>query len=180
MCQHAILLENLISIRICQGSRVTYQGKATPGWRLQRHIRLDVILQDHSFSRQYIYAQRLAITAIYVIVIGNCNRLRVINIRNNNGSEVQSHRYNIRGGLEQLFFESAIAIPELEGSTYAIAISQLFKEMLLRNRNSEIAIFSEVRNLRASIPQFSAFFLHMEWLEINIFTTRYFLLWRGF
>jgi hypothetical protein len=38
----------------------------------------------------------------------------------------------------QLFFESAIAIPQLEGSISAIAIPQLFIEMLLRNRNSAI------------------------------------------
>jgi hypothetical protein len=38
--------------------------------------------------------------------------------------------------------ESAIAIPQLEGGTSAIAIPQLFKEMMLRNRNSAIAIFS--------------------------------------
>jgi hypothetical protein len=36
------------------------------------------------------------------------------------------------------FFESAIAIPQLEGSTSTIAIPQLSKEMLLRNRNSAI------------------------------------------
>ncbi len=36
--------------------------------------------------------------------------------------------------------------------------SATFKEMLLRNRNSAIAIFSEVHNLRASIPLFSAYF----------------------
>jgi hypothetical protein len=57
------------------------------------------------------------------------------------------------------FVESAIAIPQLEGSTSVIAILQLFKEILLRNCNSAIAIFSEVRNLRASLPQFSAYFL---------------------
>jgi hypothetical protein len=34
-------------------------------------------------------------------------------------------------GHAQLFFESAIAIPQLDGSTSAIAIPQLFKEMLL-------------------------------------------------
>jgi hypothetical protein len=38
-----------------------------------------------------------------------------------------------RGGHAQLFFESAIGIPQLEGSTSAIAIPQLSKEMLLRN-----------------------------------------------
>jgi hypothetical protein len=36
------------------------------------------------------------------------------------------------------FFESAIAIPQLEGSTSAIAIPQLFKEMLFRICNSAI------------------------------------------
>jgi hypothetical protein len=36
------------------------------------------------------------------------------------------------------FFESAIAIPQLEESTSVIAIPQLFKEMLFRNRNSAI------------------------------------------
>ncbi len=42
-------------------------------------------------------------------------------------------RQNITGGHAQLFFESAIAIPQLEGSSSAIAIPQLFKDMLLRN-----------------------------------------------
>ncbi len=55
-----------------------------------------------------------------------------------------------RGGHAQLFFESAIAIPQFEGSTSAIAIPQLFKEMLLRNRNSAIAIFSEARNVKSA------------------------------
>jgi hypothetical protein len=61
----------------------------------------------------------------------------------------------------QLFFEFAIAIPQLEGSNSAIAVPQLFKEMLLRNRNFAIPqshFFSDVRNLRASFPQFSAYF----------------------
>ncbi len=40
-----------------------------------------------------------------------------------------------RGGHAQLFFESAIANPQLAGSTYAITIPQLFKEMLFRNCN---------------------------------------------
>jgi hypothetical protein len=31
-----------------------------------------------------------------------------------------------RGGHRQLFFESAIAIPQLKGNTYAIAIPQLW------------------------------------------------------
>jgi hypothetical protein len=47
-------------------------------------------------------------------------------------------------------------MPQLEGSTSAIAIPQLSKEMLLRN--SAIAICSDVRNLRALFPQFSAYF----------------------
>jgi hypothetical protein len=45
---------------------------------------------------------------------------------------------NHRGGHAQLFFESAIAIPQLEGSSSTIAIPQLLKDMLLRNRNSAI------------------------------------------
>ncbi len=56
-------------------------------------------------------------------------------------------------GTRNFFFESAIAIPQLEGSTSAIVIPQLLKKSF-----SAIAIFSEVRNLRASIPQFSAHF----------------------
>jgi hypothetical protein len=39
------------------------------------------------------------------------------------------------------FFVSAIAIPQLEGSTFAITIPQLSEEMLLRNRNSAIPQF---------------------------------------
>jgi hypothetical protein len=46
---------------------------------------------------------------------------------------------NSSGGHAQLFFESAIAIPQLVESISAIAIPQIFKEMLLqpqlRNRN---------------------------------------------
>jgi hypothetical protein len=38
-----------------------------------------------------------------------------------------------QGWARATFFESAIAIPELDGSTSAIAIPQLLKEMLLRN-----------------------------------------------
>jgi hypothetical protein len=67
----------------------------------------------------------------------------------------------VRGVHQQFFFESAIAIPQLEGNTSAIAIPQLFKEMLLHNRNSafpQSQFFSDVRNLRASFPQFSAYF----------------------
>ncbi len=45
----------------------------------------------------------------------------------------------LRAGHAQ--FESAIAIPQLEGSTSAIAIPQLFKAMLIRNRNSAIPQF---------------------------------------
>jgi hypothetical protein len=54
-------------------------------------------------------------------------------------------------------FESVIAIPQLEGST-----SATFSEMLLRNRNrnSAIAIFSEVHNFNsvASLKKFSHIF----------------------
>ncbi len=47
-----------------------------------------------------------------------------------------------RGGHVQLLFESATAIPQLEENTSLITIPQPFKEMLLRNRNSAIAILS--------------------------------------
>jgi hypothetical protein len=61
------------------------------------------------------------------------------------------------------FFESAIAIPQLEGSSSAIAIPQLFKDMLLRNRNSALPQSQfflksalQVCNLGALILHFSA------------------------
>jgi hypothetical protein len=62
-----------------------------------------------------------------------------------------------RGGHEQLFFESAIAIPQLEGSTSAIAIPQLSKEMLLRNRNSEIPQSQYFLMSTTSSPQLENF-----------------------
>ncbi len=46
---------------------------------------------------------------------------------------------------------SAIAIPQFEGSTSAIAILKLFKEMLLRNCNSATITFSVVRNSKDAI-----------------------------
>jgi hypothetical protein len=74
-------------------------------------------------------------------------------------------------GTRNFFFESAITIPQLEGSTFAIAIQQLegstsaiaIPQLLnvasqLQLRNSAIKIISEVRNLRALLPQFSAYF----------------------
>jgi hypothetical protein len=58
----------------------------------------------------------------------------------------------IRGGHEQLFFESAIAIPQLEESTSAIALPQLLKKCCsatanpqFRNRN-----FLEVHNFKSA------------------------------
>jgi hypothetical protein len=41
-------------------------------------------------------------------------------------------------GTRNFLLESALAIPQLEESTSAIAIPQLFKEMSLRNHNSAI------------------------------------------
>jgi hypothetical protein len=71
----------------------------------------------------------------------------------------------IRGGQAQLIFESAIAIPQLEGSTSAIAIPQLLKKCCsatatpqFRNRNFVWSPQLQVRNLRASLPQFLANF----------------------
>ncbi len=42
----------------------------------------------------------------------------------------------LRGGHGDLFFKSAIEIPQFEGSTSAIAILQLFEDMWLCNSNS--------------------------------------------
>jgi hypothetical protein len=63
----------------------------------------------------------------------------------------------IRGGQAQLFFESAIAIPQLEGSASAIAIPQLFKEMLLRNRNTAIPQSEFFLKSATSSPQLESF-----------------------
>jgi hypothetical protein len=70
-----------------------------------------------------------------------------------------------RGGQAQLIFESTIAIPQLEGSTSAIAIPQLLKKCCsaiatpqFRNRNFFWSPQLQVRNLRASLPQFLAHF----------------------
>jgi hypothetical protein len=57
----------------------------------------------------------------------------------------------------QLFFESAIAILQLEGSTSAIAIPQLFKEMLLRNLNSAIPQSQFFLKSATSSPQLESF-----------------------
>jgi hypothetical protein len=62
-----------------------------------------------------------------------------------------------RGGHAQLFFESSIAIPQLEGSSSAIAIPQLFKHMLLRNRNSAIPQLQFFLKSATSSPQFGSF-----------------------
>ncbi len=70
------------------------------------------------------------------------------------GSHSMSSHFTLgyihRGGQVQLLFESAIAIPQLEGSTSAIAILQPLKILLLKSCNSAIAIFSEVRNFKSA------------------------------
>jgi hypothetical protein len=62
-----------------------------------------------------------------------------------------------RGGHAQLFFESAIAIPQLEGNTSAIAIPQLLKAMLLRNHNSAIPQSQSFLMSATSNPQLENF-----------------------
>ncbi len=64
-----------------------------------------------------------------------------------------------RCGHAQPFLESSNL--QLEGSTSAIAIPQLLK---LLNRNSAILIFSEVHNLRASLPAIFGIFGCGIWL----------------
>jgi hypothetical protein len=63
-------------------------------------------------------------------------------------------------GTCNFFLTPHIAIPQLEGNTSAIAIPQLFKEMCSATANPQFwdCYFFEVRNLRASLPQFSAYF----------------------
>jgi hypothetical protein len=63
-----------------------------------------------------------------------------------------------RGGHAQLFLKSAIATPQLERCTSAIAIPQLFKKMLLRNRNSAIPPSQFFLKSATSSPQFLADF----------------------
>jgi hypothetical protein len=59
----------------------------------------------------------------------------------------------------------------------ATAIPQLFKEMLLRNSTIPQSQFlSNFRNLRASLPQFLAYFWPWSSLKLYIFTGRCFLL----
>jgi hypothetical protein len=74
-----------------------------------------------------------------------------------------------RGGHEQLFFESAIAIPQLEGSTSAIAIPQLLKKCCFatattqfRNRNCFWSPQLQVCNLRSFISALIGIFLAVE------------------
>ncbi len=64
----------------------------------------------------------------------------------------------------QLFFESAIAIPQLEGSTSATFKAVAPQPQL---RNSAIAIFSDDRNLRTLIPQFFANFWPWNLVGVN-------------
>jgi hypothetical protein len=60
-------------------------------------------------------------------------------------------------GTRNFFFESAIAILQLEESTSAIAIPQLFKEMLLRNCNSAIPQSQFFLMFATSGPQLESF-----------------------
>ncbi len=62
-----------------------------------------------------------------------------------------------KGGHAQLFYEPTIAIPQLEGRTSAIAIPQLFKEILLRNCNSTIPQSQFFLMSATSSPQVKSF-----------------------
>jgi hypothetical protein len=64
---------------------------------------------------------------------------------------------NVNGRQTQLFFESAIAIPQLEGCTFAIAIPQVMKKCCSATHNSTIPQQQlQVCNLRPSLSQFLA------------------------
>jgi hypothetical protein len=68
-----------------------------------------------------------------------------------------------RGGHAQLFFESAIAIPQLEGRDSAIAISQLLKKCCSLTAIPQSQL--QIRDLRALLPQFLAYF--WPWHPVN-------------
>ncbi len=72
--------------------------------------------------------------------------------------------------MHNFLFESAFAIPQLEGSTSATAILQLFKEMLLHNCNNVISqsqFCSEVSNFKSA-------------KELHFHNFRFFWLWNPF
>ncbi len=79
-----------------------------------------------------------------------------------------------RGGHAQLFLESAIAIPQLEGRTSAIAISQLLKECCSTTATPQF------HNLRVSPPQFPAYFWPRSSLKLHIFLTPGVFCYSGF
>jgi hypothetical protein len=60
-------------------------------------------------------------------------------------------------GTHNFFLIPQLKIPQLEGSTSAIAIPQHFKEMLLRNRNSAISQSQFFLMSATSSPQLENF-----------------------
>jgi hypothetical protein len=78
-----------------------------------------------------------------------------------------------RGRHAQLFFDSAIAIPQLEGSTSAIAIPQLFKKCCSATAIPQSQFFPKSATsspqLEPSLPQFSEYFWPWSSLELYIF-----------
>ncbi len=92
-----------------------------------------------------------------------------------------------RGGHVQLFFESAIATPQLEGSTSASQFRNFLKNVAPQPqlRNSAIVIFSEVLNFKSATWELhfrnSWQIFGIEQLEIIYFLPPgVFLLLRGF
>jgi hypothetical protein len=85
----------------------------------------------------------------------------------------QNYAHLYRGGHAQLFFESAITIPQLAGSSSAIAILQLFKNCCSATATPQSQFFLksqlQVLNLRVSLPQFSAIFWPRSSLKLVIF-----------
>jgi hypothetical protein len=79
-----------------------------------------------------------------------------------------------RGGHTQLFFESAIAIPQLERSTSAIAIPQLFKKCCsatpqFRNRNFFQKSATSSLQLESFTSAIFGIFWAVEYLEMKYF-----------
>ncbi len=93
-----------------------------------------------------------------------------------------------RGGHTQFFFESAIAIPQLERSTSAIAIPQLFKKCCSATATPQFRNRNFFQKSATSSPQLESFtsaifgiFWAVEYLEMKYFLpTGVFLYWEDF
>jgi hypothetical protein len=78
-----------------------------------------------------------------------------------------------RGGQAQLFFESATAIPQLEGNTSAIAIPQLLKKCCSATVTPQLQFFLKYATLNPQLESFtSAIFGIFLTMESGLFMTK--------